>query len=66
MQDAWKDAIAYIIKPLDGCNAEILNSISTELKQDGLERWAVGEMLERAVKLLQAAKEPTIGASEDV
>ncbi len=63
MQNAWKDAVLYILEPLDGCNAGILNSKITELKQSDGEGWAIGEVLDRAVRLLQAAKEITLGAS---
>ncbi len=53
MMNTYKTILHTIIEPIVGHDEEQLATIVTRLKQTDGESWAVGEMLERALKYIE-------------
>lgn len=56
MKNIYKTILHTILEPLLTQDEEQLSKLITRLKQSDGEQWAVGEMLERALKYIEITK----------
>jgi hypothetical protein len=56
MTDRFEDSFTYLLQPLEGHDMRQLKKVVIRLKQSDGEGWAAGEMLDRAITLMVAAR----------
>lgn len=59
------DQMMDILKPLDGHDTEFLDVIAGVLKGQGGEQWAVGDLIQKAIKIASVEMVPRVAIHID-